>query len=160
MKEKPTPQTFQKQCDVPPKELANIYLSHFGVIFSNISIVGLIVGCMAALSSIMVVFCSALTVLILVMGIMVSLGTVFVIIPNYCSLFGRATKVLEWFPVAKLFNAALYIIPISMALSVVSIVMLAFDKQKKHIGRIVFSSIVLGLLLIVFIALLVKGGVQ
>lgn len=160
MEEKTTPIVAQKSCDIPPKELANIYLSHFGVIFSNIGLVGLIVGVMALLSSVLVAIGSMIAVLFLVMGILVTLGAIFAIVPNYLSLFKKATKILDWFPTEQLVTASFYIIPISMALSIASIVLLAFDKQKKHTGRIVFSSIVLGLLLVVLVALIISGGAK
>ena len=160
MEEKTTPDVAQKSCDIPPKELANIYLGHFGVIFSNIGLVGLIVGVMALLSSVLVAIGSMIAVLFLVMGILVTLGAIFAIVPDYLSLFGKATKILDWFPTEQLVTASFYIIPISMALSIASIVLLAFDKQKKHTGRIIFSSIVLGLLLVVLVALLISGGAK
>lgn len=160
MEEKTTPDVTQQSCDIPPKELTNIYLGHFGVIFSNIGLVGLIVGVMALLSSVLVAIGSMIAVLFLVMGILVTVGAIFAIVPDYLSLFGKATKSLDWFPTEQLVTASFYIIPISMALSIASIVLLAFDKQKKYTGRIVFSSIVLGLLLVVLVALIISGGVK
>ena len=158
MEEKTTPDVAQKTFDIPPKELKSIYLGHFGVIFSNIAIVGLIVGVMALLSSILVVLGSAFSVLFLVLGIMVTCGAIFAIIPNYLSLFSKATKILEWFPIKQFVTASTYILPISMALCIASIVLLCFDKQKNHKGRIIFSSIVLGLLIAAFVAILIKGS--
>lgn len=157
MEEKTTPDVANT-CDVPPKELKSIYLGHFGVIFSNIAIVGLIVGVMTLLSSILVVLGSAFSVLFLVMGILVTLGAIFAIVPNYLSLFGKATKILDWFPIKQFVTASTYILPISMALCIASIVLLCFDKQKNHKGRIIFSSIVLGLLIAAFVAILIKGS--
>lgn len=158
MKDENIPADATKSCDVPSKELASMYLGHFGTIFSNISIVGLIVGVMALLSSIMVVLGSAFSVMFLVLAIIMTCGAVFVIIPNYLSLFSKATKILEWFPVEKLATASTYILPISMVLCAASIVLLCFDKHKNHKGRIIFSSIVLGLLLAAFVAILIKGS--
>ncbi len=157
MEEQKNSEISQCSCDIPPKEISRMYLCHFGVIFSNMSIVGLVVGVMALLSSILVALGTVISVMILAMGIIMTLGAIFAIVPNYMSLFSKAAKILDWFPVSQFATASLYILPISIALSIASIVLLSFDKQKKHTGRIIFSGVVLAFLVVVLIALIIKG---
>lgn len=133
-----------------PKEMANIYGVHLGKIFSNLSI-ALAIICIASFMSMLI------SVLLWVLGffmIIISIGTIFIVFPNYLDMLksssntiGNITNFLiKVFPI---------IIPITILLAVLSIIFLSFDKNCKHIVRLIFSSLIIAgsIFLIIFFVL-------
>lgn len=140
-----------KSTNVQKKQMSWLYLNHFAIIFSNVSIVGFVIGVMAVLSSIFVPLISVLFGILLIVGIICTFGAVFAIYPNYLSLFSKISNLIENFPYELLMKIGLYATSISIVLSVVALVLLCIDKQQKHVGRIVLASSVLALLVVALI---------
>lgn len=142
---------------VPNIELRRMYVTHLGIIFSNLSIAMLVLG----LASLFVGFFSALVTMIWIMlwfaGLIFSVGTIFVMVPNYLSWLTNTSKFLDAIPFQTFFQIVKYLLPIGIVLGVCSIICLSFDKHKNHRGRIIFSSIVLALLVITFVIVLIGG---
>lgn len=136
----------------PSKFLTNCYLTRLGTILSNMAIV-CVVFCMSSILS------SILSVLLWILGLMLifaTLGSIFALIPNYwnklVSLIEQSSQLLE-----KLIKVLPYIASVGLACAIVSIVLLAMDKNKKHTGRIIFS-IVASIIILAVILFLIIGG--
>lgn len=141
----------QKVFDVPSKQLKNIYLNHFAIILSNISIFGFVVGAIAVLSSIFVPVVTVIMQIFLVFGVLLTLGAVFAIYPNYSSLFSNLSNFIDNFPFETLLKVGIGVISISIVFSILSIIFFCLNKQQKHSNRIAIMSAMLGLLVLILI---------
>ena len=142
---------------VPKTELRRMYVTHLGIIFSNISIVMLVLGFASLFVGVFSALATAVWIILWFVGLIFSVGTIFVLVPNYLSWLTNTSKFLETIPFQTFFEIVKYLLPIGIAFAVGSIICLAFDKHKNHRGRIIFSSIVLALLVITFIIVLIGG---
>lgn len=119
------------------------FIVRLGKIFSNLSILGLIL-CFSGILSF------AATAFIILMGfviIILSIGTIFIYIPNFFDLFMSASSVSA--QISGFFLQNFYIFAaITILGAIISLVLLLLDKQNKHTARIVISSVVLGIVLI------------
>lgn len=146
----------QNTQNVSKKQISWLYLNHFAIIFSNVSIVGVVVGVMAVLSSIFVPLISVVFGILLVVGIICTFGAVFAIYPNYLSLFSKISNLIENFPYELLMKIGLYSTSISIFLTIIALILLCVDRQQKHVGRIVLASVVLALLAVVLIFAIIR----
>ena len=142
---------------VPKAELRRMYLTHLGIIFSNLSIAMLVVGCAALFAGVFSALVTMIWIMLWFAGLVFSVGTIFVMVPDYLSWLTNSSKFLEAIPFQTFFEIVKYLLPIGIVLGVCSIICLAFDKHKNHKGRIIFSSIVLALLVITFVIVLIGG---
>ena len=134
------------------KLLARMQVVHFGKILFNLQFVA--VAIMAAS-----VFSVILPVLYYVLLIAIAMLTVFTAFINegFRSMWAGGEALAS---VSTFLSASWqYTVPIAAALSIASIVCLCFDKNEKHIARIVVASIVCALCVIALIIKLVNGGV-
>ena len=122
------------------------FLIRLGKIFSNISILALLLCFSGILSFVATAF-------ILVIGfvvIILSIGTIFVIVPNYFDILMSTSEVSAKISVFFLENFYIFA-SIAIIGAILSLVLLLLDKRTKHIGRIVISSIVIAIVIIAII---------
>ena len=122
------------------------FLIRLGKIFSNISILALLL-CFSGILSF------AATAFILLIGfvvIILSIGTIFAFVPNYFDILMSTSEVSV--KISAFFLENFYIFAsIAIIGAILSLVLLLLDKRTKHIGRIVISSIVIAIVIIVII---------
>lgn len=138
----------------PPKILTSMYLTRLGVILSNLSIVALAIS----LSSIVTVVATMFTMIFGFMLMIISVGTVFIIIPNYwhrlissAEVIGKVNEVIF-----KIWPA---ITIVGIVSAVASIICLCFDKTRSHIARIVVSGVVIACI-VIFALIMIIGGAK
>lgn len=140
------------------KKYASVYANHLGKILSNYSIVGLSLMILVVLSSFLSALYFILAFIISFIVVVVTFGLIFVSNPEFISnLFGKSEDIER---ILKIFaNAFPYLFGITVATSLVSLILLCLNKEKRSTSKIVFSSLVLALTLIFGIIFLL-GGVK
>lgn len=137
----------------PARVLSSMYTTRLGIILSNVAVICVLF----CLSSIVSVVISWLFLALGMVLILATLGIVLLVIPGYWNSLMASGNI-----VANVTNFLMqawpYISITGIACSVASIVLLALDRNQRHIGRIVFSSIVIGLIVIIMIILAVEGS--
>ena len=122
------------------------FLIRLGKIFSNISILALLL-CFSGILSF------AATAFILLIGLVViilSIGTIFAIVPNYFDILMSTSEVSV--KISAFFLENFYIFAsIAIVGAVLSLILLLLDKRNKHIARIVISSVVIAIVIITII---------
>ena len=122
------------------------FLIRLGKIFSNISILALLL----CFSGILSFVATAFILLIGLAIIILSVGTIFVIVPNYFDILMSTSEVSA--KISAFFLENFYIFAsIAIIGAILSLVLLLLDKRTKHIGRIVISSIVIAIVIITII---------
>ena len=120
------------------KNDARLFLVRLGKIFSNLSLFLLILCLCGALSFV-------LTALIILVGIIitiVTLGTIFVIAPNFFNVIIQATDITA--NISAFFFDNFYIFAITAIIgAVLSLVLLRFDNLEKHKVRTILSTIII-----------------
>lgn len=117
-----------------------------GKIFSNISIVALIL-CISGMLSFVA---TAFILLIGLTVIILSIGTIFVMVPDYFDILMSTAQTSA--KISEFFLANFYIFAsIAVVGAIISLVLLALDKRTKHTGRIVLSSLVLAIAIVTII---------
>ncbi len=142
----------QKTYKTPSKTLARIQVVHFGKILFNMQFIAVAIMAASVISFIM----PALYYIVLACIAFLSLGSLLVN-ETFRSMWAGGetlTKIAE-----VLTHSWKYTVPIVVVLAIASIVCLCFDKNKKHIARIVISAIICVLALIVLFLKLVNSGV-
>ena len=142
--------------EITGKELRQMYLSRFGKILSNLSIMGLIL----ALGGILFYVFIFLYYFLLVVLMLVTFGLILLATDGASGLFGSADGAIDWFNTTYQ-QVVVYIAPIVMAISIVAIVLLVKDKQENHRARIGVNGVVAVvslIILIVKITQMAKGG--
>ena len=129
------------------------FLIRLGKIFSNISILSLIL-CFCGVISF------AATAFILLIGltiILLSIGTIFIVVPNYFEIIMSASQISA--KISAFFLENFYIfVSVAIVGSIVSLVLLLLDKRTKHTARIVVSSIVIAVAIITIIVFALGVG--
>ena len=126
------------------------FLIRLGKIFSNISILALLL----CYSGILSFVATALILLIGLVVIILSLGTIFAIVPNYFDILMSTSEVSV--KISAFFLEYFYIFAsIAIIGAILSLVLLLLDKRTKHIARIVISSIVIAIVIIAIIVVAV-----
>ena len=122
------------------KTYANIYCGHLGKIMSNYSIVGVSIMLAILLGTLISAFCIVFIVVIL------SIGMVFIASPNFIpNLLNSGDGIMTF--ITSCYVAYPYLFGITIATSVTSLVLLCLQKDKKPIGRIVLTSIIIAITL-------------
>lgn len=161
--------TIETESVVVPNKVANqMHLGHLGKIFSNLSIVCLLISLAGVLSFVLYAIIEVLgvfAVILMFLIIILTLGAILAIIPGY---WGTMKTLISWFgslgTIMEKVGAIItkiwpIVIPLAIAFAVTSLICLIFDKTQKHTARIVFSSIVIVIAIIVLIVFLVGGAV-
>jgi len=132
------------------------FFTHSGKIFSNLAIAGTVVSLFSVLFTVL----GALFVLCYYLfAFIIALATLFTVLinnPNWFSIisfdnFGAYSNFM-------LSYVAPPAVAVALACSILSIVFLCLGDKAKVKGRIIFSSVVLGLTLILLVALLIQLG--
>ena len=122
------------------------FLIRLGKIFSNISILALLL----CFSGILSFVATAFILLIGFVVIILSIGTIFAFVPNYFDILMSTSEVSA--KISAFFLENFYIFAsIAIIGAILSFVLLLLDKRTKHIGRIVISSIVIAIVILVII---------
>lgn len=122
------------------------FLIRLGKIFSNISILALLL----CFSGILSFVATAFIILIGLAIIILSVGTIFISVPNYFDILMSTSEVSA--KISAFFLENFYIFAVIAILgAILSLVLLLLDKRTKHIGRIVISSIVIAIVIIAII---------
>ena len=127
------------------------FLIRLGKIFSNISILALLL----CFSGILSFVATAFILLIGFVVIILSVGTIFAIVPNYFDILMSTSEVSA--KISAFFLENFYIFAsIAIIGAILSLVLLLLDKRTKHIGRIVISSIVIAIVIIAIIVVVTE----
>ncbi len=131
-------------------ELKN-FLIRLGKIFSNLSIFMLVLCLCGILSFIFTGFIFLVGIVIII----VTLGTIFAISPNYFDQLTVAMNVSS--SISSFFsNNSLIFAGLTILFAILSIVLLFFDKQTKHKGRIGLSIFILIVALLMILAIVLE----
>lgn len=142
----------QKAEKTPNKTLARMQVVHFGKILFNLQFVALAIMAASVISFIL----PAIYYVLLVCFAAFSLFILFAN-PTFKSLWSGGETLTKI--AAVMLQSWKYTVPIVAVLSIVSIVCLCFDKNNKHVARIVVSAIICVLALVVLFFKLVNTGV-
>ena len=141
----------QEKYKTPSKVLARMQVVHLGKILFNLQFLALAVMAASVLSFI-------LPAIYYLMLICVALLT-------FCTLFANPTFASMWAGGETLTRVAevmtqswTYTVPISLALAVLSIGLLCFDKNQKHPARIAVSVIIALIAVVILVLKLINGG--
>ncbi len=129
------------------------FLIRLGKIFSNISIFSLILCFCGILSFVATAF-------ILLIGltiILLTIGTIFIVVPNYFEIITSASQISAKISAFFLENFYIFVL-IAIVGAILSLVLLLLDKKTKHTGRIVVSSIVISIAIITIIVFALGVG--
>ena len=122
------------------------FLIRLGKIFSNISILALLL----CFSGILSFVATAFIILIGLAIIILSVGTIFISVPNYFDILMSTSEVSA--KISAFFLENFYIFAsIAIVGAVLSLILLLLDKRNKHIARIVISSVVIAVVIITII---------
>ena len=136
----------------PKGTLARMQVVRLGKITFNLQFIAFAIMLASVLSFIL----PAIYYLLLICVTLLTLFTIFVWYPEISSWWSGGEKLGK--VALALSKSWKYTIPILLTLAILSIVLLCFDKNQKHIARIVISSIVAVLSLVVLILRLINGG--
>ena len=132
-------------------DMAPSYLTHLGLILSNLSILFLIL----TIVTFFVVFIPVLYYLIIIAIIPLTIGTVFIVFPNYFSLFTKGADIINALtPVIE--KASPLFLALTAITLVVSTILLLVDKKERHTGRLVYSFSIFAVVLVALIGII--GG--
>ena len=138
--------------------LAKMELKNFSVrlgkIFSNISILALILCFCGILSFVATAFILLIGLVIIIL----TLGTIFVMVPNYWDIMMTGSEISAKISSFFLQNFYIFVI-VAIISSIISLTLLIIDKNNKHTARIVVSSVVIGIA-IVAIIVFATGGIK
>ncbi len=125
-------------------------LARFGNLFFVLSILCVVACCLAFATVIIMPIVWLLGFFLII----ITIGFIFAIIPGYWSKLNGLANAMD--KVADLFlKIGPYVAGVGIALGVGSILCLAFDKSKKHTGKIVAVSITTALLVAGFVLILI-----
>lgn len=128
------------------KTYANIYCGHFAKIMSNYSIVGVSIMIAILLGTLVSALWYALAFCIVFIVVIFSIGMVFIASPNFIpNLLNSGDGMMTF--ITSCYVAYPYLFGITIATSVTSLVFLCVKKDKKPIGRIVLTSIIIAITL-------------
>ena len=137
----------------PVKTEFAFFTVRLGKIFSNLSIFFLILCLCGVLSFVTTAF-------ILLCGltaILITLGTIFIIIPDYWDKLMVASnisaEVSEFF-----FQNIFWFVGFSVAFALLALLLLVWDKKRSHVPRIVLSSVILAVALLCIVVVALGGN--
>lgn len=138
------------------KTYASIYSGHFGKIMSNLSIFGVALMAMILLSSVVYIFFFMFSLFLAFAIIVATFGTIFIAYPDFIqkmvNMNGSANAIT-----LACYKAFPYIFGVTLITAIVSLVFLCIDKERRSVPRIVFSSVIIGLIIIIGLIYLLGG---
>lgn len=120
----------------PTGEIGKIFSSHLGEILSNLSILSLIVGICLFFSF----FIPVLYFCLLVFLTLGTLGSVFALIPNFGEWWALLPKLSS--TIGSTIPISLWVLGATSLLSLVSLILMAVDKNGRSRGRMIVTVIV------------------
>ena len=137
--------------DMPTKLAISNNLNRLGIILSNYAILGLVL----MFSTFLFYIFYIVYYLIIASIVLLTLGMILLVNKDYLSLF--STDVFNGINSA-ISSSMPYILVITLICAVASLILLCINKHNKSVSRIVFASILIGIVAIFAIALLVRGN--
>ena len=137
---------------MPVKTEIKNFIVRLGIIFSNISIFSFILCYFGILSFISTAFILLVGLVIIVLTI----GTIFIIVPDYFNIFMSVTDISAKVSAFFLDNFYLFI-SITILSSILSLILILLNKQTRYIGRIIFSVIIV--IIAMFTIIIIAMGV-
>ena len=137
---------------MPVKTEIKNFIVRLGIIFSNISIFSLILCYFGILSFISTAFILLVGLVIIVLTI----GTIFIIVPDYFNIFMSVTDISAKVSAFFLDNFYLFI-SITILSYILYIILIILSKQTRYIGRIIFSVIIV--IIAMFTIIIIAMGV-
>ena len=137
---------------MPVKTEIKNFIVRLGIIFSNISIFSRILCYFGILSFISTAFILLVGLVIIVLTI----GTIFIIVPDYFNIFMSVTDISAKVSAFFLDNFYLFI-SITILSSILSLILILLNKQTRYIGRIIFSVIIV--IIAMFTIIIIAMGV-
>jgi len=144
---------------VPAGELSRMYVTHLGIILSNIAIAVLVISLCSFLGALFQALYIVFLFFILILVTICTLGTSFFFFPygKYFQQFTKTGTLADFF--MKLVTFCIqYLLPVAIVCCIASIILLTLNKNNQHKGRVIFSGAVLIVSIVVFI-LAITGGV-
>lgn len=138
------------------KELAQMYRTHFGKIFFNLSIVGLVSMFIINVAPIFIVF------LVWFMMVLIGMLSLFILFFNegYMNFFNQMTETLKGLTSGALTNVTIALGVVALVSSVLSFVVWLTNKDSERKSRVIASLAVLCLTVVTLIVILIRGGAQ
>ena len=127
------------------------YLTHFGLILSNLSIVVTII----AFLSMFTVFIPALYWIGLILIVLCSIGTIFIVDPNFGRFFTDGSEIVVSF-YEKVTATTPTLAIVGCIMVACSFVILLLDKRERYVGRKVYSIL---MAIVMIIELVIVSGV-
>lgn len=138
------------------KEYSNIYLAHFTKILSNYSILGTVLMLLILLGTVFFALYYIFAFVASVLLIVCTLGLVFISNPKIFGDIFNASVGME--KLLRYSHSAFpYIFGITMVVSIISLILLCVQKENRSVPRIVFSSCIIAISLIVGLIYLLGG---
>ena len=153
-------QSNPKVMATPASVLANMYMSRTGKILSNLTFLCILWFVLSFITPIVSMVFYAVVFCLVIASVVFTLGSVFLFNPGFVpSLFElmknggeKLVEVTEF-----MYKANPYVIGACAGLSLLSILLLSLNKHDKSVWRIVFSSILLAVSVIILLILLFGG---
>ena len=138
------------------KKYLNIYTLHFGKILSNYSILGICFMSLIMLSTVLTALYYVFSFVIVVSTIIFTVGTIFVIKPNFIGdMFAGGDTMVN---ITKALNKAFpYVLGFTLAFAITALVLLCVQKEKKSTAKIVVSSVIIGLAVVLSLVFFLGG---
>ena len=148
------------------KVIQSLHFGHLGKIAFNLSIVSLAISLATILTFLLTALIAMVGVLVVLFAVIIIIFTLGLIltVPNYwdgaMSILNFTSSSAEKIALfgEKLASTWPIIVPLGILMSILSIVFLSLDKTRKHKARIIFSSIILAITVIVLILLIIGIG--
>lgn len=136
----------------PRGVLAKMQATHFGKILFNLQFVAVAIMLASVLSFLIV----ALYYFFLLAVTLLTLGGIYAIYPEFASWWSGGETLNNI--AVTLSSGWTYIVPIAIAVSAISVVMLSLDRTNKQTARIVISSVICALSVIILLVKLCTGA--
>lgn len=138
------------------KKYASIYTKHLGTILSNYSIIGFSFILLVIFGTFLSGLYTLLAFIFSFIIVVVTFGLIFVSNPELLSKLFSASDDFAF--ILKLCAKAFpYVFGITLASSIIALILLCINKEKRSVSRIVFASIITGLTLILGLIYLFGG---
>lgn len=129
----------------PAKIEGKVFCHHLGIILSNLGIFTCVAGIVVFFSFLITPLYACLLILLT----LATLGTIFLMIPNFSEWWALLPKLSE--KIGSTIPASLWLLGLSMGLSTISLILIATDKERRTTARIVGCAVTFAISLIGFL---------
>lgn len=120
------------------KKVAKDNFLHFGLILSNLQILCIWITLLPTITQVAVV----IYIFFLLMLVLVTLGAIFAIVDNFGDKFSGTEKIID--AVNNFIPNFIYIGPAIIAISLLSVIIISLNAERKYIWRYVLSLVTIG----------------